>query len=152
MVLANEDRIKTIQEKHSAATPKKNSDLRDIVSARHYDKKVSNLVSKFYVIDPSLTRTNFSTSDLLFILLSVIYKVINQLYDERKLLHTSTNQKVEEAQMMATTAQLDAVTTVLSERAASVHNINAITANHKLPMKEYHAMRDKQMNQLVSVK
>ena len=69
---------------------------------------------------------------MLFILLSVIYKVINQLYNERSLLHTSMNQKVEEAQMTVTAAQLDAVTTVHAKRSFSVHKINSITAKHKL--------------------
>ena len=71
-------------------------------------------MSVLYVIDKSITRTTYSTSDMLFILLSVIYKVINQIYDERNLLHTSMNQIVEESQMTATAAQLDAVTTVHS--------------------------------------
>ena len=107
------------------------------------------MVSTFHVIDQSLTLTTFSTSDLLFILLYVIYKVIIILYDERNFLHTSMNQKFEEAQMTATAAQLDALTTVHSKRAVSVHKINSITANHKLGMKEYHAMREIQMNQIV---
>ena len=75
------------------------------------------MVSTFYVIDQSLTCTTFSTYDLLFILLYVIYKVINIIYDERNFLHTSMNQKFEEAQMTATAAQLDAVTTYHDERA-----------------------------------
>ena len=54
--------------------------------------------------------------------------------------------------MTATAAQLDAVTTVHAERAVSVHNINAITAKNKLRMKDSHAMREKKMNQLVSLK
>ena len=67
-----------------------------------------------------------------FIILFVIYKVINQLYDEINLLHISMKQKVEEAHMTATAAQLDAVTTVHAERAVFVHKINAITFNHKI--------------------
>ena len=73
---------------------KNNSELSDIVLARQYDKKASNLMSTFYIIDQSLTRTTCSTSDLLFILLPVLYKVNNQLYDESNLLHTSMNQKL----------------------------------------------------------
>ena len=106
--------------------------LREIASDRQSDKKASNLVSIFYIIYQPLTCTTCSTSDLIFIILSVIYKVINQLYDERNLLHTSTNQIFEEAQMTATDAQLDAVTTVHAKTYVSVHNINAITSNNKL--------------------
>ena len=120
--------------------------------ARQSDKKASNLVSTFYVIDQYLPRTTCSTSDLLFILLSIIYKVIDQLYDERNLLHTSINQKVEEAQMMATAAQLDALTAVNAKRYVSAHKINAITANNKFRIKDFHAMRKNHMNQLVSLK
>ena len=131
---------------------KNNSELRDIASARQSEKKASNLVSKFYVIDQSLTCNNCSASDLLFIILSAIYKVINQLYDERNLRHTSMNPKVKEAQMTATAAKLDALTTVRSEISISLHNTSAIKANHKLRMKDSHAMRENQINQLVSLK
>ena len=51
------------------------------------------------------------------------------------------NQKIEEAQMTATSAQLDAVKTVHAKRAVFVHNINTITAKHKLRMKDSHYMR-----------
>ena len=112
MGLANDARIKVIQEIHYDDTTKKNYEERDTASAWHSDKNSSNLVSTFYVIGQYLTRTTFSTYYLIFILLSVIYKVVNQLYDERNLLHTSMNQKVEEAQMTATAAQLDAINTV----------------------------------------
>ena len=61
-------------------------------------------------------------------------------------------QKVEEAQMTATAAQLDVVTTVHAERDISVHKINSIASNHKLRMKESNSMREKHMNQLVSLK
>ena len=122
---------------------RKNSELKDIASYRQSDKKASNLVSTFYVIDKYLTRTTCSTSDLLFILLSIIYKVIDQLYDERNLLHTSMTQKVEEVQITATAAQLDAVTTVQAKRAVPSHKINDITDNHKLLMKDSHAMWEK---------
>ena len=132
MGLDNESRIKAIQEIHYAEITKKNSDLRDIALARKYDKKASNMVSS---IDQYLTRITCSTSHLLFILFSAIYKVINQLYDERNFLNTSINQKVEEAQTIETSAQLDAVTTVHSERAVSVHKINAITAKQKNELK-----------------
>ena len=96
-------------------------------------------MSTFQVIDQSLTRTTCSTSDLLFVLSSVIYKVINQIYYERNLFHTSMNQNVEEAHMTATTSQLDAVTTF--------H-----TSKHKILMKDSHSMREKQINQPVSLK
>ena len=43
--------------------------------------------------------------------------------------------------MMATAAQLDAVTTVNAKRAVYIHNINAITVKHKLIMKDSHVMR-----------
>ena len=86
--------------------------LREIASDRQSDKKASNLVSIFYIIYQPLTCTTCSTSDLIFILLSVIYNVINQLYDESNLLNTSMNQKVEEEHMTSTAAQLNAVTTV----------------------------------------
>ena len=125
---------------------KKNSDLRDIASARQYDKKAPNLVSIFYVIDKSLTSTTCSTSDLLLILLSVIYKVINILLDKRNLIHTYMNQKVEDTQMTSTAAQLDAVTAFHAKISVSVHKINTITAKHKLRMKYYHDMSEKQMN------
>ena len=69
---ANEAWIKSIQEIHSSEMTKKNSELRDIASTRQSDKKGSNLVSTFYVIDQYLTRNTCSTSDLLLILLSVI--------------------------------------------------------------------------------
>ena len=55
--LSNDAWIKSIQEIHSAEMTKKNSELRDIALAQQSDKKASNLVSKFYVIDQSLTRT-----------------------------------------------------------------------------------------------
>ena len=132
--------------------PKKNSELRDIALAWQSNKGESNLVSTFYIIDQYLTHTTCSTYDPLLILLSVIYKFINQLYDERNLLHTSMNQKVEEAKMTSTASQLDAVTKVHAKRAVSVHNINTITAKHKLRMKYSRAMREEQMNQLVSLK
>ena len=45
---------------------KKNSEMRDMASTWQSDKKASNLVSIFYVIDKSLTHTTCSTSDLLF--------------------------------------------------------------------------------------
>ena len=99
MGLDNYARIKEIQEIHSTEIIKKNSELRYIVSVCQSDKKASNLVSTFSL---SLTRTNFSTSHLLLMLLSVIYKVINQLYDESNLLRTSMNQNFEEAQMTDT--------------------------------------------------
>ena len=67
------------------------ANLNPTASAEKSDKKPSNLVCTFYVIDQSLNRTTCSTSNLLLILLSVIYKVINQIYDERNLLHTSMN-------------------------------------------------------------
>ena len=54
--------------------------------------------------------------------------------------------------MTATASQLDAVTTVHAKRAVSVHKINAITVKHKLRMKDSRDMREKQMNQLVSLK
>ena len=92
--LANDSRIKEIQEIHSAYMTKNNSELSDIALARQSDKKASNPVSTFYVIYQYLTRTTCSTSYLLFILLPVLYKVINQLYDERNLLHTSMNQQL----------------------------------------------------------
>ena len=92
--LANDSRIKAIQKIHFIDMTKNNSELSDIALARQSDKKESNLVSEFYIIYQSLTRITCSTSDLLFILLPVIYKVMNQLYDERKLLHTSMNQKL----------------------------------------------------------
>ena len=109
-------------------------------------------MSTFYVIDQYLSCTTCSTSDLSLIILSVLYKVINKLYDERNLLHTSINQKVEEAQMMATAAQLDALTAVNAKRYVSAHKINAITANNKFRIKDFHAMRKNHMNQLVSLK
>ena len=62
------------------------------------------------------------------------------------------SQKVEEAQMTSTAAQLDGVKTVHAKITVSVHNINAIPAKHKLRMKESRAMRENQMNQLVSLK
>ena len=136
MGLYTDSQVKVIQEINSAETTKNNSELREIASARQSDKKASNLVSTFYVIDKSLTRTTCSTSALLFIFLSVIYKVINQLYDERNLLHTSINKNVEEAHMTVTDVQLDAVTTVHAKRSVSVHNINAITAKRKLLMND----------------
>ena len=49
-------------------------------------------------------------------------------------------QKVEDAQMTATSVQLDAVTTVHAKRSVYVHNINAITAKHKLRMKKSHTI------------
>ena len=122
---------------------RKNYELKDITSAPQAEKKALNLVSKFCVIDQSLTSNNCSASDLLFIILSVIYKFINQLYDERNLLHTSMTQKVEEVQITATAAQLDAVTTVQAKRAVPSHKINDITDNHKLLMKDSHAMWEK---------
>ena len=131
---------------------RKNSELKDIASYRQSDKKASNLVSKFCVIDQSLKSNNCSASDLLFIILSVIYKFINQLYDERNLLHTSMNPKVKEAQMTATAAQLDVLITVSSEISVSVHKTSAIKANHKILMKNSRAMREKQINKLVSLK
>ena len=54
--------------------------------------------------------------------------------------------------MTATDAQLDAVTTFHAEISVSVHNTNAITDKHKLLMKYSHSMREKQVNQLVSLK
>ena len=54
--------------------------------------------------------------------------------------------------MTATVSQLDAVRTFHAKRDVSVHKINAITAKHKLLIKDYHAMRENQMNQLVSLK
>ena len=92
--LDNESWIKVIQEIQSAAITKKNSELRDIALDPQSDKNSSNPVSTFYVIYQYLTSTTCSTSDQLFILLPVIYRVINQLYDERNLLHTSMNQKL----------------------------------------------------------
>ena len=152
MVLANDARIKAIQEINYAEMTKKNYYLRDIALTWKYDKKASNLVSTFYVIDQSLTCTTCSTYDMLLILLSVIYKVINQLLDERKCLHTSMNQIFQEAQMTATAAQLYAVTTVHAKGEISVHKINAITTKHRLLMKDSNAMREKQKNQLVYLK
>ena len=110
------------------------------------------MVSTFHVIDKSLTLTTCSTSDLIFIILSVKYKVINELYYESNFLRTSINQKVEETYMTATASQLDAVTTFHSKRAVSVHKINSIASKHKLRMKDSRDMREKQMNQLVSLK
>ena len=75
--LDNSARIKVIQEIHSAEMTKNNSELRDITSDRQSNKKASNPVITFYIIDNSLTHTTCSTSDMLSILLSVIYKVIN---------------------------------------------------------------------------
>ena len=94
MGLDNNTRIKEIQEIYCDYITKNNFELSDIALSRQSDKKASNLMSTFYIIDPSLTRTTCSTSDLLFILLPVIYRIINQLYDERNLLHTSMNQKL----------------------------------------------------------
>ena len=54
--------------------------------------------------------------------------------------------------MTATSAQLDEVTAVHSERAVSVYKINAITSKNKLPMKDSHTIKEKQMNQLISLK
>ena len=51
------------------------------------------------------------------------------------------NQKFKEAQMTATAAQLDVVTTVHAERAVSVHKINFITDKNRLRMKDSHAMK-----------
>ena len=48
--LANNSRIKAIQEIYSSGMNKRNPELRHIASARQSDKKASNLVSKFYVI------------------------------------------------------------------------------------------------------
>ena len=81
MGLVKNARIKAIQEIHSTEMTKKDFDLRDIALAQQSDKKASNLVSILYLIDKSLNRTTCSTSDLIFILLSFMYKVINQLYD-----------------------------------------------------------------------
>ena len=61
------------------------------------------------------------------------------------------NQNVEETHTTATSAQVDAVTTFYAKRSVSVYIINAITAKHKLQMKDSHSMREKQMNQLVSL-
>ena len=94
MGLDDNARIKKIQEIHSDYMTKNNSELSDIALAWQSDKKASNPVSTFYVIYQYLTSTTCSTSDQLFILLPVIYRVINQLYDERNLLHTSMNQKL----------------------------------------------------------
>ena len=57
MGLDNDARIKEIQEINSAYMTKNNSELSDIALAWQSDKKASNLVSEFYVIDQSLTRT-----------------------------------------------------------------------------------------------
>ena len=54
--------------------------------------------------------------------------------------------------MTATAAQQDAVTTVHAERAVSIYKINIIASKHKLRMKDSHSMREKHMNQLVSLK
>ena len=54
--------------------------------------------------------------------------------------------------MTATAAQLDEVTTFHTKRAATFHKINVIIDNHQLQMKESHDMREKQMNQLISLK
>ena len=54
--------------------------------------------------------------------------------------------------MTATAAQMDAVTTVHTERAISVHKINYIASKHKNLMKDSHSMIQKHMNQLVSLK
>ena len=48
--IANDARIKAIQEIHYNDMTKKNSDLKDIASAQKSDKKVSNLVITVYVI------------------------------------------------------------------------------------------------------
>ena len=60
-------------------------------------------------------------------------------------------QNVEEAQMTAADEQLYAVMTVHAKRAVSVHKINAITAKHKLRIKDSYSMRENQMNQLKSL-
>ena len=57
VVLDNDARIKEIQEIHSAYMTKNNSELSNIALAWQYDKKASNPVSIFCVIDQSLTRT-----------------------------------------------------------------------------------------------
>ena len=62
------------------------------------------------------------------------------------------NQNIEEAPMTATAAQLYAVTTVHAKRSVSVHKIYAIISKHNLRMKGSHSIREKQMNQLVSLK
>ena len=54
--------------------------------------------------------------------------------------------------MTANAAKLDVVTTVHGERVVSVHKINFIASKHKLRMKDSHSMREKHMNQLVSLK
>ena len=54
--------------------------------------------------------------------------------------------------MTSTISPLDAVTTVHAKIYVSVHKINSITAKYKLQMEDSRAMREKQMNQLVSLK
>ena len=54
VLIANDTRIKSIQDIHSAEMTKQNSELRDITSAWQSDKNASNLVSTFYVIDQIL--------------------------------------------------------------------------------------------------
>ena len=54
--------------------------------------------------------------------------------------------------MTTTAAQLDALTTVHEKISVSIRTINVITANHKLRMKKYRVMGEKQMNQVVSFK
>ena len=54
--------------------------------------------------------------------------------------------------MTATAAQMDAVTTVHAERSAYIHKTNFVASKHKLRMKDSHSMREKHMNQLVSLK
>ena len=60
--LANDARIKAIQDIHSAEMTKNNSELRDIASARQSDKKASNPVSTFYVILNSYHLLHFSSA------------------------------------------------------------------------------------------
>ena len=54
--------------------------------------------------------------------------------------------------MTATAAQMDAVTPVHDDRAVYIHKTNSIASKHKLRMKDSHSMREKHMNQLVSLK
>ena len=60
--LANDARIKPIQEIHYNETTKNYSELRDIASAWQSDKKASNLVSTFLFIFNSYHFLHFSSA------------------------------------------------------------------------------------------
>ena len=53
--------------------------------------------------------------------------------------------------MTANVAQLDAVTTVHAETVVSVHKTNSIVFKHKIRMTDSNSMREKHINQLVSL-